>query len=137
VKILDFGFAKGLSKTLGREMRRTLTLDGAIVGTPGYVAPELLSPGGELTPLVDLYAVGIMGHEMLTGEQAFCGEGLERATLQVTSDPPMPPGFIAESPLYHAIRRLMARNPAERTQSASEALVELDGLEATRGRIWM
>lgn len=137
VKILDFGFAKGLSTKLGKEMRRTLTLDGSIVCTPGYVAPELLSGKGRLTPLVDLYAVGIMGHEMLTGEPAFPGEGIERATLQLARDPPEPPGFISQSPMYQTIRHLMTRDPAARTQSASLALRELQSLLGKRGRLWM
>jgi serine/threonine-protein kinase len=61
VKILDFGFAKGTPST-GKGMRATLTLDGVRVGIPGYMAPEILESDPELTPLVDLYAVGILGH---------------------------------------------------------------------------
>ncbi|MDY0004164.1 MAG: serine/threonine-protein kinase [Polyangia bacterium] len=136
VKILDFGFARGISKTLGKELRRTLTLDGAIVGTPGYVAPELLQKGGRLTPLVDLYAVGVIGHEMLTGAPAFPGEGLERASLQVTSEPAEPPEEIADTDLYKTVRRLMARDPLQRTQSAEAALAELRALGDPPGRLW-
>lgn len=136
VKILDFGFVRGISKTLSKELRRTLTLDGAIVGTPGYVAPELLQKGAKLTPLVDLYAVGVMGYEMLTGVPAFPGEGLERASHQVTSDPPAPAETLASTALYQTIQRLMSRDPARRQPSAEAALAELRALGDAPGRLW-
>ena len=127
VKILDFGFAKGLAKA-GAAIRATLTLEGATVGTPGYVAPELLQKGGVLTPRVDLYAVGILGHEMLTARQAFAGEGIERAALQVQHDPPPLPPAVAQHPVCAVIQRLHARRPEQRYPSAAAALRALQSL---------
>jgi serine/threonine protein kinase len=136
VKILDFGFAKGTPST-GRGMRATLTLDGVRVGTPGYMAPEILEADPELTPLVDLYAVGILGHEMLTAQPAYRGAGLERIVAQRTADPPEPPQFIAGHPLYEIIRKLIRRDPAERYQSAEVALRDVDALKQSKGKLWM
>ena len=135
VKILDFGFAKGMGQA-GQAIRASLTLEGAIVGTPGYVAPELLQEGGILSPRVDLYAVGVLGYEMLTGKPAFPGEGLERASLQVIQDPEEPPPDIAEHPLYAVVQRLMCRDPLERYPNAEAALRALKGLDRSRGSLW-
>lgn len=136
VKILDFGFAKGTPST-GKGMRATLTLDGDRVGTPGYMAPEILEADLELTPLVDLYAVGILGHEMLTAEPAYLGAGLERILAQRKADPSEPPRFIAGHPLYDIIRKLTKRDPADRYPSAEQALRDVDALKQSKGKLWM
>lgn len=139
VKILDFGMAKGVRKhdKLGSAMKVTLTLSGDRVGTPGYMAPEMFKEGASPTPLVDLYVIGLLGYEMITGEKAFRGEGMQRAVAQIESDPAPPDSFIAEHPLYRVIDKLIQRDPAKRYQSAEEALFDLSNLDAGRGKIWM
>jgi len=139
VKILDFGMAKGVRKSgnIGHAMKVTLTLSGDRVGTPGYMAPEMFKEGARATPLVDLYVVGLLGYEMLTGEKAFGGEGMERAVAQIESDPPRPAMAIAEHPLYTVVERLIQRRPADRFQSAEEALAHLRDLDSGHGELWM
>ncbi len=139
VKILDFGMAKGVSKSghIGQAMKVTLTLSGDRVGTPGYMAPEMFKEGAAPTPLVDLYVVGLLGYEMLTGEKAYPGEGMERAVAQLESDPPAPAGFIAGHPLYAVVKRLIQRKPEDRYQSADEALRDLRKLRLGKGKLWM
>lgn len=136
VKLLDFGFAKGMAPA-GAAVRATLTLDGEVVGTPGYVAPELLEPGGTLSPLVDLYSAGVVAYEMLCGAPAFPGEGLERASQQVVSDPAPPPRLVAGHPIFEVVRRLHARSPADRFPNAEAALTALDRAVPRAGRITM
>lgn len=67
VKLLDFG----LSKVLGLER---LTRTGELIGTPSYMAPELLTGKGELDERIDTYALGVMLYEALTGQRAFSGK---------------------------------------------------------------
>ena len=84
-----------------------------------------------------VYAVGILGHEMLTAQPAYRGAGLERIVAQRTADPPEPPQFIAGHPLYEIIRKLTRRDPAERYQSAEVALRDVDALKQSKGKLWM
>jgi serine/threonine protein kinase len=139
VKILDFGMAKGVRKAdnIGQAMKVTLTLSGDRVGTPGYMAPEMFKEAALPTPLVDLYVVGLLGYEMITGEKAFRGEGMQRAVAQIESDPRPPDAFIAEHPLYAVIHKLIQRRPEDRFQSAEEALFALSNIGSTRGKLWM
>ncbi|MFH2005613.1 MAG: serine/threonine-protein kinase [bacterium] len=139
VKILDFGMAKGIRKAgnIGQMMKVTLTLSGDRVGTPGYMAPEMMKDGALVTPLVDLYVAGLLGYEMLVGQKAFAGTGMARAVAQLDGDPPEPAGFIGGHPLYGIIRQLIARDPGQRFQSAEEALTALDALDTAHGQLWM
>lgn len=139
VKILDFGMAKGVRKSgkIGSAMKVTLTLSGDRVGTPGYMAPEMFKEGATPTPLVDLYVVGLLGYEMITGTKAFRGEGMQRAVAQLESNPTRPPDPIASHPLYAVVDRLIQRELADRYQSAEEALFDLSNLATSSGQLWM
>jgi eukaryotic-like serine/threonine-protein kinase len=87
VKITDFGLAKRLDAEQGP------TQSGSILGTPSYMAPE--QAGGkkhEIGPLVDVYALGAILYELLTGRPPFRAETPLDTILQVVSDEPVPPG---------------------------------------------
>ncbi|OIP29918.1 MAG: hypothetical protein AUK47_26420 [Deltaproteobacteria bacterium CG2_30_63_29] len=124
VKLLDFGFVKVLNKD--SNFAKTITMAGFIVGTPGYIAPEMLRYN-KVSVLSDLYGVGVIGFELATGTQAFPGSGLERAFNQMSMDPKVPDGLDASDSRFELIAKLMARDPAQRFQSAQEAL---DAFEA-------
>jgi serine/threonine protein kinase len=84
--VMDFGMARRFD---GAET--LLTPTGAIVGTPGYMAPEQITAAAEdIGPACDVYALGIVLYELLTGSQPFCGN---LATLlgSIVADPPTPP----------------------------------------------
>jgi len=121
---LDFGFVKVLNKD--SNFAKTITMAGFIVGTPGYIAPEMLRYN-KVSVLSDLYGVGVIGFELATGTQAFPGSGLERAFNQMSMDPKVPDGLDASDSRFELIAKLMARDPAQRFQSAQEAL---DAFEA-------
>lgn len=117
VKLADFGIAKRLD-----DLEAALTAAGEFVGTPRYVAPEQAA-GQRATPATDLYAVGVVMYEMLSGEAPFHAE-TPIATLLAHRDAPVPdvrqtrPEVPAA--LAAAITTAMAKQPADRFGSAGE-----------------
>ena len=135
LKVLDFGVAKGLRHS-DTAMRADLTGDGIRVGTPGYMAPELARPNVPVTQLMDLYAAGVIGYEMLTGRYAFPGTGWARFAAMIDGDPPPPPAPLDTHPLYAVIQRLMARRAVDRYPTADAALRDLDDLSPDDVVLW-
>jgi len=88
VKILDFGVVKLLSPDLDEGSGR-LTNTGATLGTPAYMAPELCR-GKQVDHRVDVYALGVMLYEMLTGTVPFEGESFLDVALRHMNDSPLP-----------------------------------------------
>ncbi len=121
VKVLDFGIAKSLSDGPG------LTSDGIIVGTPSYMSREQVG-GRDLTPASDLYALGLVMAEALTGRPVFAAEsGLALCMAQLSEAPvPLPPSVLA-SPLASVIARAVQKDPAARFATAAEMLAQIEG----------
>lgn len=123
VKILDFGVAKILGADLG------LTMDGAMLGTPHYMAPEQAAGEGSLTPKIDIYALGTVLFEMLTGRRPFDAESpLTVLHLRATQDPPAPSSIISTLPkeLDVVVGRALARDPAARFESPAELVLAFE-----------
>jgi serine/threonine-protein kinase len=130
VKLLDFGIAKvAQSQTIG-----ALTMSGHILGTPEYMAPEQIR-GEQVEPTADLYAVGVIAFQMLTGRRPFIGEQMQVLFAQVEEEPPRPSSLVPELPveLERIVLRLLAKRPAQRFQSAEAVRRELDAFLARRG----
>ena len=114
IKLVDFGIAKLLQSHDG-----PTTVDGAILGTPEFMSPEQIRglPAG---PAADLYAVGVIAFQMLTGARPFNGEPLQVLFAHVEQPPPLPssrgPGIPPE--LDTLILHLLAKDPALRPESA-------------------
>lgn len=127
VKILDFGLSKGLwgNRTT---FCKPLTEAGQRVGTPGYFAPEMLKDMSVVTPQSDLYAVGLLGYELLTAEPAFEGTGMTAAYNQLTQEPKPPSPAVRRLPLFRIIKHLIERDPLDRYLSAVEAMHDLEAL---------
>ncbi|WP_134739744.1 serine/threonine-protein kinase [Nocardioides sp. 503] len=109
VKLADFGIAR----IVGDTVRHTMT--GTTVGTVGYLAPEQVS-GAEITPAVDVYALGLVLLEAVTGEKAFTGSTAEAAVARLARDPHVPDTVSA--PLADLVRAMTARDPAARPSAA-------------------
>lgn len=125
VKVLDFGIAKVGEST----DTPALTQQGAIFGTPRYMAPEQVQ-GGVVDARTDLYALGIILHEMLTGAHPFrANSALDYLVKHVNEALVLPSSRTPElgvSPRLEGIlSRLLAKDPAERFQSAAELQREL------------
>jgi CheY-like chemotaxis protein/tRNA A-37 threonylcarbamoyl transferase component Bud32 len=119
LKLVDFGIAK-----LVEGMKRGgQTRIGTVVGTPGYMAPEQLL-GMEVTFATDLYAVGIILFELISGRRPFVArDEFELAQLTMMTPVPSLKDVVSEpvpAAVDAAIRALLAKNPKDRPQSATE-----------------
>ena len=119
VKVTDFGIARaGPSQ---------MTEEGSIIGTAQYLSPEQ-AQGAPVTPASDLYSVGIVLYELLTGTVPFSGETPVELAMKHLSKVPEPPSHIrSEVPrdLDFVVMRALAKSPAERYQTADEMDADL------------
>src|SRR5919199_644415 len=119
IKVTDFGIARaGPSQ---------MTEEGSIIGTAQYLSPEQ-AQGAPVTPASDLYSVGIVLYEILTGSVPFGGESPVELAMKHLSKVPEPPSHLRpEVPrdLDFVIMRALAKPPSERYQSADEMDADL------------
>ena len=133
-RIMDFGIARSL-KAEG------ITGDGIMVGTPEYMSPEQVKGGEETDERSDIYSLGIILFEMLTGKIPFDGDtSLTIAFKQRTEEPPDPQDFNAQIPeeLSTVILKCMEKEKKRRYQNSREVFSELDKIErefSTKERI--
>jgi serine/threonine-protein kinase len=129
VKILDFGIAKLIGDGLGGNAPRPKSKGGLILGTPMYMAPEQCKGGMPLDARIDLYAVGCILFEMLTGRPPFVasGEG-EVMAMHIYEPPPRLSNLAPHLPveLDALIAKLLTKAPEDRIPSAAYALAALE-----------
>jgi serine/threonine-protein kinase len=120
VKVTDFGIARaGTSQ---------MTETGSIVGTAQYLSPEQ-AKGGEVDPRSDLYSLGVVLYELLTGKTPFDGETPVEIAMKHLSTTPQPPSKLRPDvprELDMVVMRALAKNPDERYQSADEMEGDLE-----------
>ena len=129
-KILDFGIAKlAQDPALPRGLA---TLTGVVLGTAGYLAPEQVK-GDPVDARTDLFALGSILFELMTGQRAFAREHtIDTLHAIVHDDPPdlLPRG----TALTAIVRRLLAKAPDARFQSAADLLWALEQIDSTEVR---
>jgi beta-lactam-binding protein with PASTA domain len=124
LRVTDFGIARaGASE---------ITQTGSVMGTAQYFSPEQ-AQGLDVTPASDLYSIGIILYEALTGRVPFEGDSAVSVALKQVSEQPVPPSRInpAVPPALDAVvMRALAKDPANRFATADEFLAALDAAEA-------
>src|SRR5262249_27787714 len=118
-KILDFGIAK---LAAGDQPGISKTRTGEVIGTPAYMSPEQSKGAGNVDARTDLYALGCILFEMVCGRPPFLAEGGGEVMAQHIFAPVPAPSSIAPvtPPLEQFLLRALAKDPAQRFQSAEE-----------------
>ncbi|HZH30647.1 MAG TPA: serine/threonine-protein kinase [Pyrinomonadaceae bacterium] len=127
VKVLDFGIAKLAADSGNDSEQHALTLTGVMIGTPRYMSPEQCD-GAHLTPAADVYSLGIILYEMLTGATPFTGASPLAVALQHSSKPPRrPTELVANIPpeLERVVLHALEKNPHNRPPDAGAFRSEL------------
>jgi len=135
VKVLDFGVAKFVVEEHDDDYN-TLTQVGAIIGTPRYMSPEQSSGVAALTPASDVYSLGIILYEMLTGVAPFTGDTpLAIALKQVSAAPPpmQEAGVSIPAELERTVFHALAKDPENRPRDANDLRRELHDLAERLG----
>ena len=126
-KILDFGLA-GVKGTM------KLTTPGSALGTPLYMSPEQIR-GLPADNRADLWALGVLFYELLTGRRPFTGDSLETLSYQILNHPPPPPSTLRPevgTDLDFMVGKLLRKDPAHRYVRAEDLLADLASCEACR-----
>ncbi len=139
VKVLDFGLASRTLAAPGPEVEATVTAnltipERSVVGTPGYMSPEQAA-AQPLDSRSDLFSLGCVFYECLTGQRPFPARSVPECLFEVHRLVPPPPSSInPEVPksIDLLTARLLAKDPAERFQSANEVLAALHTIERSR-----
>ncbi|HEY7333455.1 MAG TPA: protein kinase [Bryobacteraceae bacterium] len=132
VKILDFGVAKA---DLQFGESSTLTSPGAVLGSIHYMSPEQLG-GGKVDARSDLFSIGVMVFEFLTGRLPFAGETYTERVISVLRDEVAFPTGSGSDRLGAALKKCLAKDPADRFSSAAELRSVFVPLLSPLGRLW-
>ena len=119
VKIMDFGIAKS-----GGSMTGT----GQVLGTPNYMSPEQVK-GKALDGRSDLFSLGVILYEMLTGEKPFAGQNVTTIIYKIVNENPIPPRELdatVPASLSALVLKALAKSPDERYQSGAELARDLE-----------
>ncbi|MGY1762129.1 protein kinase [Geodermatophilus sp. SYSU D00779] len=124
VKITDFGIAWSADSV-------PLTRTGQVIGTPQYLAPEV-AEGSHALPASDVYALGLVGYECLTGHPAFDGDNAVTIALKQVRDDPEPLPDDLPRDVRRLIRRALAKDPASRMPDGAAFVAAVEDVRAGR-----
>jgi hypothetical protein len=131
-KVLDFGLVKDISSTNTTQV----TLAHEITGTPAYIAPERLQDPHNIDARSDLYSLGSVAFNLLTGKDVFEGSNAMEICYHVTKTPPPRPSDCVDSPVPDLLDQLifdcLAKDPTDRPQSVGVIIDVLESIEDAR-----
>jgi serine/threonine-protein kinase len=131
VKVLDMGLARLSAAAPDGEASSTLTQEGAVMGTPDYIAPEQALKSHDADIRADLYSLGCTLFFLLTGHVPFPGDSLTEKLLRHQMDTPTPVRQLrpdVPEAVAGVVAKLMAKNPYQRYQTPAQLAVVLDEL---------
>jgi serine/threonine-protein kinase len=131
--VMDFGVAKAVRDAAGPV---GMTGTGVSIGTPAYMAPEQIAGEANADQRVDVYALGLVAYEMLTGRPPFTAVNAQQLLASHMTEKPIAASTLrpAVPPALNAlVMKCLEKQPADRWQSAAELLPELNTLATTSG----
>jgi serine/threonine-protein kinase len=123
VKVMDFGIAKAGG---------TMTATGQVLGTPNYMSPEQVK-GKPVDGRSDLFSVGVLLYEMLTGEKPFDGQNITTIIYKIVSENPIPPRELdvtIHPGLSAVVTKALAKAPEERYQTGAALVADLENYKS-------
>jgi eukaryotic-like serine/threonine-protein kinase len=133
IKLLDFG----ISKILDQNSVSDLTQTGTILGTPHYMAPEQARGAKGINHLVDVYAMGVIMYEALTGERPFIGDSYNEVMFKILTEPFTAPSKLNPSvppSIEKVVLKAMSRDPAKRYSNCAEMRIALEDASTNTGQ---
>ncbi len=119
IKVLDFGIAKAVSGEWDPQTQERLTRTGFIAGTAEYMAPEQATGAQEITQALDIYAMGCIAYQLVTGRVPYSGNSPMEIAIKHLSEPvPALPEELRGSFIERVIAKAMAKEPHERFPNA-------------------
>jgi serine/threonine-protein kinase len=134
VKLLDFG----ISKALEEENDLSLTDTSGVVGTPYFMSPEQVRSAKDVDARTDLWSLGVVLYELVTGALPFNGTNSSSLAAQIAADPPLPisKADVPEA-LQAVVMRCLEKDPSRRYQTASELARALEPFAGGEGGKWV
>jgi tetratricopeptide (TPR) repeat protein len=133
--VTDFGVAKAVSEATGAQK---LTTEGVALGTPAYMAPEQAAADPHIDHRADIYAVGVIAYELLTGRTPFVGNTQQELLAAHVTQTPDPVTKYRESvppSLAELVMKCLEKKAADRWQTAEELLPQLEALATPSGGV--
>src|SRR5262245_2738181 len=133
LKITDFGLAKWLHDVPGGDAAAAPTRTGVLVGTPAYMAPEQAAGNRDIGPATDVYALGVILYQLLTGRVPFQGDSALEVLRQVKEDEPLTPSRLRPGlprDLETVCLKCLRKEPGQRYASAAELAEDLRRFQA-------
>lgn len=132
--VTDFGIAKAISAARQQAEGATLTQMGTSIGTPAYMSPEQAAGDPTVDHRADIYSLGCMAYELLTGQAPFAGRTPARMLAAHMTEAPKPLGDSrpdAPAALGELVMRMLEKDPAARPQSGQEIIQALDAITSS------
>jgi eukaryotic-like serine/threonine-protein kinase len=138
VKVLDFGISKALNPDVDAPTSGNLTATSAILGSPLYMSPEQVRNAKHVDARTDIWALGVILHELLTGAPAFSADTLPGICAAITADDPPPLTSMREdapAELEAVLTKCLEKNVAKRYQTTRELMAALRPFASAAGRL--
>ncbi len=137
VKVFDFGLARGFRDHSQLRELQDRTGEGVLLGTPRYMSPEQAHGARRVDHRADVWSLGVITYLAVTGRLPFEGTGVGEVVTKIATEIPTPPSELmsgVDAAMDHFFERALAKDPADRFQSAADLALAFDAVVDDNGR---